>query len=111
MKKLSVLVVLGLLAVAGTGYAVTCAQDNVPAATLLVPYFKVSRNGSAGTDIPEGGVDTMVAITNVSAINMIAHVTVWNKYSAAVLDFNVPLTGFDVATFRMKDILNGKLNV
>ena len=111
MKKFTVLVALALLAATGTGYAVTCAQDNVPAATLLVPYFKVSRNGSAGTDIPEGGVDTMVAITNVSAINMIAHVTVWNKYSAAVLDFNVPLTGFDVATFRMKDILNGKLNV
>ena len=52
-----------------------------------------------------------MAITNVSDIDVIAHVTVWNKYSAAVLDFNVPMTGFDVATFRMKDILNGNLNV
>ena len=111
MKKFTVLVALALLAAAGTGYAVTCAQDNVPAASLLVPYFKVGRNGSTGGDIAEGGVDTMIAITNVSDINLIAHVTVWNKYSAAVLDFNVPLTGYDVATFRMKDILNGKLNV
>lgn len=111
MKKFTVLVALALLAATGTGYAVTCAQDNVPAASLLVPYFKVSRGGSTGGDIPEGGVDTMVAITNVSDINVIAHVTLWNKYSAAVLDFNVPMTGYDVATFRVRDILNGLLNV
>ncbi|MHB1046286.1 MAG: hypothetical protein ACYC4P_09745 [Thermoanaerobaculia bacterium] len=111
MKKFTVLVALALLAATGTSYAVTCAYDNVPAATLLVPYFKVSRNGSTGADIPEGGVDTMVAITNVSLWGVVAHVTVWNKQSAAVLDFNVPMTGYDVATFRMRDILNGKLNV
>ena len=56
MKKFTVLVALALLAATGTSYAVTCAYDNVPAATLLVPYFKVSRNGSTGADIPEGGV-------------------------------------------------------
>ena len=39
MKKFSILIALVLLAVAGTGYAVTCAYDNVPAATLLVPYW------------------------------------------------------------------------
>ena len=31
MKKFSVLIALALLAVAGTGYAVTCSYDNVPA--------------------------------------------------------------------------------
>lgn len=111
MKKFTVLVALALLAATGTSYAVTCAYDNVPAATLLVPYFKVSRNGSTGADIPEGGVDTLVAITNVSEWGVVAHVTVWNKQSAAVLDFNVPMTGYDVATFGMRAILNGKLNV
>ena len=45
MKKFTVLVALALLAATGTGYAVTCSQDNVPAATLLVPYFKVGGNG------------------------------------------------------------------
>lgn len=113
MKKFTVLVALALLAATGTGYAVTCAQDNVPAATLLIPYFKVGRGGvtSPSSDIPEGGVDTLIAVTNVSNINLIAHVTVWNKYSFGVLDFNVPMTGYDVATFRMRDILNGRLNV
>lgn len=110
MKKFTVLVALALLAATGTSYAVTCAYDNVPAATLLVPYFKVARNGSTGGDIPEGGVDTLLAVTNVSSTGLIAHVTVWNKYTAAVLDFNIPMTAYDVVYFRMKDILNGKLN-
>jgi hypothetical protein len=110
MKKFSVLIALALLAVAGTGYAITCAYDNVPAATLLVPYFRVSRNGSTGADIPGGGVDTLVAVTNVSTPGVIAHITVWNKYSKAVLDFNLPLTGKDTASFSMRAILNGQLN-
>ena len=110
MKKFSVLIALVLLAVAGTGYAVTCAYDNVPAATLLVPYFKVSLNGATGFPIGSGGTDTLVSIVNVSTPGVIAHVTVWNKYSKAVIDFNLPLTGKDVVSFSMRDIMNGKLS-
>jgi hypothetical protein len=111
MKKFSVLIALVLLAVAGTGYAVTCAYDNVPAATLLVPYWKVSMN-QVNPALPSTPMtDTLVGIVNVSAPGIIAHVTVWNKYSRAVLDFNVPLTGKDVAYFKMSQILNGNLNV
>ena len=60
MKKFSVLIALALLAVAGTGYAVTCAYDNVPAATLLVPYFRSRCNGATDAPIPTGGTDTLV---------------------------------------------------
>lgn len=111
MKKFSVVIALVLLAVAGTGYAVTCAYDNVPAATLLVPYFRVSLNGATAAPIPSGGTDTLISMINVSTPGVIAHVTVWNKYSKAVLDFNVPLTGKDIAAFSMRDVMNGKLNV
>ncbi len=110
MKKFSVLVALVLLAVAGTGYAVTCAYDNVPAATLLVPYWKVSLNGATGAPIGASGTDTLVSIVNVSTPGVIAHVTVWNKYSKAVIDFNLPLTGKDVVSFSMRDIMNGRLS-
>lgn len=110
MKKFTVLVALALLAATGTSYAVTCSTDNVPGATLLVPYFNVSGDASSG-QIAAGGVDTLVAITNVSLWGAIAHVTIWNKQSAPVLDFNVPMTGYDVAFFFMKDVLNGNLNV
>jgi len=110
MKKLSVFIALVLLAAAGTGYAVTCAYDNVPGATLLVPYWRVSLNGATGAPIPSGGIDTLVSVVNVSTPGLIAHVTVWNKYSKAVLDFNIPLTGKDVVSFSMRDVMNGKLN-
>ena len=110
MKKFSVLIALVLLAVAGTGYAVTCSYDNVPAATLLVPYFKVSLNGATDAPIRTGGTDTLVSVVNVSTPGVIAHVTVWNKYSKAVIDFNLPLTGKDTVSFSMRDILNGKLS-
>ncbi len=112
MKKLSVLIAIALLAVAGTGMAVTCAYDNVPGGTLLIPYFKVSgagnldSNGNLAT-----GTDTQVGVTNVSATGLIIHITVWNKYSAPVFDFNVPLTGKDVVFFSVRSILNGHLNI
>ena len=93
MKKFSVLIALALLAVAGTGYAVTCAYDNVPAATLLVPYWRSRGTAPRARPSATGGTDTLVSIVNVSTPGVIAHVTVWNKYSKAVLDFNVPLTG------------------
>jgi hypothetical protein len=110
MKKFSVLIALVLLAVAGTGYAVTCAYDNVPAATLLVPYFKVSLNGATAYPIPSGGTDTLVSVVNVSTPGVIAHVTVWNKYSKPVIDFNLPLTGNDAVSFSMRAIMNGALS-
>jgi|GEM_PF-1300946 len=111
MKKLSVLIALALLVVAAPSYAFFCTYDNVPGATLLVPYWRVSLNGATSAPIPSGGVDTLVSVVNVSTPGVIAHVTVWNKYSAAVLDFNLPLTGKDVASFSMRDVMNGKLNI
>jgi hypothetical protein len=103
MKKLSALAALGLLAASGAGYAATCAQDNVPAATLLVPYFKVSRGAADGSaTIAPAGTNTVMAITNVSNNGVIAHFV--------VIDFNVPLTGNDVAFFDMRQLLNGDLN-
>src|SRR3974377_322024 len=111
MKKFFAFLALALLAVSGTGYAVTRAYDNVPAATLLVPYWRVSLNGATGAPITGGGTDTLVSVTNVSTPGVIAHVTVWNKYSKAVLDFNVPLTGKDIAFWSMRGVLTGVWNV
>lgn len=106
-----VAVTAGLLAAAPAALAVTCTYDNVPAATLLVPHFRVARNGSTGTDIPEGGADTLCAVTNTGATGVVVHVSVFNKYGKGLLAFNVPIDAHDVVHFRMKDVLNGKLNV
>ncbi len=109
MKKFQALFCASLLASAGTMLGVTCAQDNVPAATLLVPHFKVEATVSSSNTLSNVTADTLVAVTNVSTTGLIAHVTVWNKYSAPVFDFNIALTGQDVATFTVSSLLNGDL--
>jgi hypothetical protein len=115
VKRWLVLLVWGTCLTAGSAPAADCARGGAPAATLLVPYFRVSRNGvtSAGSEIPDalGQVDTLLAITNVSDSGLVVRATVWNKYGVPVIGFNVPMTAKDVATFRMKDVLNGKLDV
>ena len=112
MKKtfLTCMAVLALFAIAGSASAITCTVDTRPAATMLVPYFAVSLNGDAtvkrGT--PDS-FDTLLTIGNASQAPMLAHVTVWNGRSEAVLDFMVALTGFDIQSFRMSDVISGTL--
>jgi hypothetical protein len=103
MKKTALcLALLGLLALAGQASAVICTIDDVPAATLLLPYFEVDLANTAG-------VTTLFSINNASATAILAHVVVWSDLSVPVLDFNVYLTGYDVVTVNMRDILNGVL--
>lgn len=89
----------------------TCVQDAVPGATLLVPYFGVSRNGSAGGNIPPGGTDTLCSLSNTGATGIVVRFNVWNKYGRVVLGFNVPMVAHDSFVFSMRDILNGHLNL
>jgi len=97
------LALIGLLALAGQAGAVICTVDDVPAATLLLPYFEVDSANS-------NGVTTLFSINNASATAVLAHVTVWTDLSYPVLDFNVYLTGYDVQSINLRDILvNGVL--
>jgi hypothetical protein len=103
------LAVIALFALASSAGAITCTIDQRPAATLLVPYF-------AATFLPDGnpslaGVDTIVTIVNASSAPMLAHVNVFNRRTTLVLDFNIALTGFDVQSMRISDVLSGKLPV
>jgi len=112
MKKtlLTCMAILALFAIAGNASAITCTIDQRPAATLLVPYFTVAFNPD-GTPVGFGSnsADTLIVIGNASAANMIAHVNVFNERSTLVLDFNVALTGFDIQSWRMSDVLTGLL--
>ena len=112
MKKtfLTCMAVVALLAIASGAGAITCTVDGRPAATLLVPYFAVSLNADATvkSGTPDS-FDTLIAIGNASSAPMIAHVNVFNERSVLVLDFNVALTGFDVQTWRMSDVISGLL--
>jgi hypothetical protein len=99
--------VVGILALGlgSTAYAVECAMDVVPASTLLFPFVEYDYDTGAigGTD--NSGQTTLIAITNVSSEAQIVHITLWTDYSVAVLDFNLTLTGYDVQTMNIRDIL------
>jgi hypothetical protein len=114
MKKtlFTCMAIAALLAIASTAGAITCTVDQRPGATLLVPYFQVSVDGS-GNVVGTGAtaLDTIVTIANASSAPMIAHVSVFNQYSELALDFNIALTGFDVQAMRMADVISGTLPV
>ncbi len=101
MKKASL--VLSLLAVLSFGgreaNAVIGTIDAVPAATLLLPYFEV--------DLAPGwnGITTLMSINNASASATLVHVVIWSDLSVPVLDFNIYLTGYDVQTINLRDII------
>jgi hypothetical protein len=102
MKKTALcLALLGLLALGGQALAVICAIDEVPAATLLLPYFAVDYTSPDGS-----GVNTLFSVNNASATAVLAHVVVWSDLSVPVLDFNIYLTGYDVQTVNLWDILH-----
>jgi len=123
MKKLTVWALLATFVVAGSLFATpreqrgiaaeatfltggpattdnddSCDISVAPAATLLLPYFDVNlANGQED--------DTLWTVTNVSNLPQIAHVTVWTDRSYPVLDFNIFLTGYDVQSISMFDLL------
>jgi hypothetical protein len=94
------LAIAGLLALGGQAFALSGTVDAVPAASLLVPYFELDLG-----DV--NGVTTLFSLNNASATAQLAHVTVWSDASIPVLDFDVYLTGYDVQTFNIRDILVG----
>jgi hypothetical protein len=92
------LALLGLLALSGQAVATICSIDEVPAATLLLPYFQLDLANP-------NGLTTLFSINNASATAILAHVVVWSDLSVPVLDFNVYLTGYDVQSINLRDII------
>ncbi len=99
-KTVSCLALLGLLALGGQAVATICTIDDVPAATLLLPYFEVDLNNP-------NGINTLFSINNASATAVLAHVVLWSDLSVPTFDFNVYLTGYDVQSISIRDIFNG----
>ncbi len=128
MKKLTTLAFMATLLVAGTAFASTrpgvaanpnatftfgvggaaagpsttnnddsCDIGVTPAATLLLPYFEV--------ETATRSVDTFFTVVNTGYLPQIAHVVVWTDWSYPVLDFNIFLTGFDVQSISMYDVI------
>ena len=78
----------------------SCDIGLYPAATLLLPYFEVDI-----TSLPGVGETTLFTITNTTNIPQVAHVTLWTDWSYPVISFNVYLTGYDVQSINMYDVI------
>ena len=108
MKKTALcLALVGLLALGGSAFAEIGTIDDVPAATLLLPYFECELGANLAP--APGGVTTLFSINNASATAVLAHVTFWTDESIPTLDFDIYLTGYDVQTINVFDIFNGIL--
>ena len=83
-------------------HAVIGTLDSVPAATLLYPYFEVDLGNANGRT-------TIVGLHNTSATAILGRVTVWSNTGLPIYNFNIYLTGYDAASFNMRDVLNGTL--
>ena len=76
--------------------------SDVPAATLLLPYFEVDLSNPSGKT-------TIFSINDSSSTAVVAHVTIWSDLSVPVFNFNVYLTGYDTQIINLRDVLNGNL--
>jgi len=92
------LAIAALLGLVPPASAATCIIEETPAATLLLPYFEVDLGNP-------NGLTTLFSINNASATATLAHVVVWSDLSVPVLAFNIYLTGYDVQTINLRDLL------
>jgi hypothetical protein len=100
MRNLGILGTLSILALAfaAPATAALCNVDVAPAATLLLPYFEVDLNNP-------NGLTTLFSVNNSSAQAVLAHIDIMSDLSVPVLSFNIYLTGYDVQTINLRDIL------
>src|SRR3954467_6543090 len=100
MRKLTIVLLVAAAFASLPARAIRCTADEVPAATLLLPYFEVDLGNT-------GGNTTLFSVNNAAATAVLAHVVVWSDLSVPVLDFNLYLTGYDVQTISLRDLLTG----
>ncbi|MEA2571617.1 MAG: hypothetical protein QOI24_3618 [Acidobacteriota bacterium] len=80
----------------------SCDIAMQPAATLLLPYFEVDAKAPVST-----ATTTLFTVQNVSPMPQIANVTIWTDWSFPIGNFPIFLTGYDVQSINLYDILSG----
>ena len=76
----------------------SCDIATLPAATLLLPYFEVDIDDFEGET-------TLFTVTNVGDRARVVRVTLWTDYGYPVVSFNIYLTGYDVQSINLRDVL------
>jgi hypothetical protein len=77
----------------------SCDIALLPAATLLLPYFEVDVRAP-------GGETTLFTVTNTDELPQAVKVTLWTDYAYPVLSFSVFLTGYDVQSINLFDVIS-----
>jgi hypothetical protein len=98
----SLVLVMAAVVAAPQAQAAIGTIDNVPAATLLFPYFEVDLSNANGRS-------TVVSVTNASATAMLVNTTLWTNAGVAVQNFNIYLTGYDTQSVDLRSVLTGTL--
>jgi len=83
-----------------TANAASCDIGTFAAATLLLPYFEVDVNAPVTQ-----AVNTIFSVVNTSSAPQIARVTIWTDLGFPGAYFNVFLTGYDVQTISMYEVM------
>ena len=78
----------------------SCDISLLPAATLLLPYFEVDLDSAAGN-----GETTLFTITNTTDVPQAARINIWTDFGYPVMNFNIYLTGYDVQSINLYDVL------
>ena len=94
--------VFGLLGLSAPASAEICTRDDVPAATLLLPYFEVDLGNP-------NGVTTLFSVNNAFTDPVVAKAEIWSDLGVALGGFNLYLDGFDVQSINLRDVLNCNL--
>ncbi|HYR28634.1 MAG TPA: M28 family peptidase, partial [Thermoanaerobaculia bacterium] len=76
----------------------TCDVGVFPAATLLLPYFDIDLSGA-------GSETTIFTVTNTTNLPQVARVTLWTDYAFPVVHFHLFLTGYDVQSVNLFDVI------
>jgi hypothetical protein len=98
----SLVIAIAALMAAPQTHAAIGSIDNVPAATLLFPYFEVDLSNANGRS-------TVVSVTNSSATAILVNTTLWTNAGVPVQNFNIYLTGYDTQSVDLRTVLTGTL--
>lgn len=90
---------LALLA-PGASQAVIGTLDDVPAATLLLPYFEVDLDDA-------NGPQTRFTVSNVSEAAQLTHVQLWTDWGTPSFGFDVYLGGRDSVEVDLRQLFAG----
>jgi hypothetical protein len=78
----------------------SCDIGTYPAATLLLPYFEVDVD----TPVNEA-LNTIFSVVNTVRTPQIARITIWTDEGYPAAWFNIFLTGYDVQSISMYDVV------